>query len=152
MKNPVPYISLLFIIVVLYSCSQNNNTTDTIPKTSTVDSLCYASVLGSDSAKMVLSDDKGIIKGTLSLLFSEKDDLSGQIAGSFKGDTLFLDYTYRIGKKKAYFQNPFVFLKKDGKYYQGYGEITSTLGRTHFKEDVPIDFTKGFVFSAVDCK
>ncbi|HCN83674.1 MAG TPA: hypothetical protein DIT07_08640 [Sphingobacteriaceae bacterium] len=151
MKNRAYYIFLLFVIV-LYSCNQNSNTANTGTKNSKADSLCYASVLGSDSAKLVLSDQKGIINGTLDLFFNDKDDLTGKISGSFKGDTLYLDYAYRVGKKTEYFQNPFVFLKKDGKYYQGYGEITSTFGRTHFKEGAPIDFTKGFVFSAVDCK
>ena len=121
-------------------------------KESNIDSLCYAAVLGADSAKMVLKNEKGLINGTLYLNFSEKDDLNGTIAGTFKGDTLFLDYTYHDGKRTEYFKNPFAFLKKDGKYYQGYGEVTTTYGRAHFKEGVPLDFTKGFTFSAVDCK
>lgn len=151
MKHSSYYIFLLFIMV-LYSCNQKSNTANNATKSNNIDSLCYAAVLGADSAKMVLKDEKGIVSGTLELNFSEKDDLTGKIAGSFKGDTLFLDYTYRIGKKTAYYQNPFAFLKKDGKYYQGYGEITSTFGRTHFTEGAPIDFAKGFVFSAVDCE
>jgi hypothetical protein len=151
MKNPVNYI-LLLSFIAFYSCNQNSKTADTGSKTSAIDSLCYASVLGSDSAKMVLKNEKGLITGTLDLNFSEKDDLNGTIAGNFKGDTLFLDYTYHVGKRTEYFKNPFAFLKKDGKYYQGYGEVTTTYGRAHFKDGVPIDFTKGFTFSAVDCK
>lgn len=151
MKNSIHYFFLLFIIV-LYSCNQSSNTAGTATKTTNIDSLCYAAALGADSAKMVLKTENGSVTGTLDLNFSEKDDLNGTIAGNFKGDTLFLDYTYHVGKRTEYFKNPFAFLKKDGKYYQGYGEITTTYGRAHFKDGVPIDFTKGFTFSAVDCK
>jgi len=86
------------------------------------------------------------------MYFAGKDNLTGTIAGAFKGDTLFVDYTYRSGDKQGDFRNPFAFLRKDGKLYQGYGEVVTSYGRTSFKKGTPINFDKGFVFNPVDCR
>jgi hypothetical protein len=146
MKKSALYICLL-VFIFLYSCNQNPN-----PSASNAKTECYTSVSGRDSASLTLKYQYGRIDGSLNLYFADKDDLSGNITGNFKGDTLVLAYTYKSGNKPEYFQNPLVFLKKDTKLYQGYGEIISSYGRSHFKEGAPIDFTRGFVFSPGNCE
>ena len=101
---------------------------------------------------MVLRTANGRVEGELKLFFSTKDDLGGRIAGTYRGDTLFADFTYQAVGKKPIFKNPFAFLKKDGKLFQGYGELISTMGVTTFKKGSRITFDRGFVFNEGDCK
>jgi hypothetical protein len=151
MKRSALYFLLFFI--VLYSCNRNGGDSAGENATPEIDSVsqCFVAVAGADSATLTLKE-QGRIEGSLSFYFAEKDDMTGKIAGTFIGDTLYVDYSYRLGDGQEYFQNPLVFLRKDGKLYQGYGEVTSTYGRSHFDKNKPIDFTKGFVFDPVDCK
>jgi hypothetical protein len=113
---------------------------------------CYTSVVSKDSASLRINRVNNKVRGTLHLNFSKKADMDGEIAGSFRGDTLFADYTYKLGGGTETFRNPAAFLLKDGKLYQGYGEIVTIVGQTTFKKDMPIIFDRGFVFEAVNCK
>ena len=154
MKKSALYIFLL-VFIFLYSCNRNppgSSGKGALSGSNDSTSQCYESSSGLDSASLVLKHQYGRIEGSLSLYFAEKDDMTGKITGNFVGDTLFVDYTFRSGSNQEYFQNPLAFLKKDGKLYQGYGEIVPSYGRNQFKKGVPIDFNKGFVFNLVDCK
>ncbi len=154
MKLHYSSIFLLFVVFV-YSCNRKSSSTNSVDLHPTNDSTitqCYTSVAGKDSASMVLHTRNGKVEGELKLFFATKDDLGGQIAGTYRGDTLFADFTYQAVGKKPIFKNPFAFLVKDGKLYQGYGELISSVGVTTFKKGSPITFDRGFVFNAGDCK
>jgi hypothetical protein len=90
------------------------------------------------------------VTGDLSFNFEKKQKTQGQISGEFIGDTLFVDYNFKIDGNA--YKNPQVFLKKDKKLLQGSGELEVYLGRTYFKKGIPINFDKGFVFQLSDCK
>lgn len=144
----------LFIIsfavgaTILYSCSQNKQKLESTQEEIT-EQACYQAVVGKDSAALIINQVNDKIDGELSFNFFEKDDTQGKIKGEFKGDTLFVDYDFSAEGVNS--RNPLVFLKKDGKLYQGYGEIETYLGKTYFKDHSALKFENGFVFEAVDC-
>nr|WP_233174105.1 hypothetical protein [Pedobacter sp. ASV19] len=96
----------------------------------------------------------GKIAGKLVINYLDKGKNDGVVEGNFKGDTLFVDYTFKIGTSNpTIYKNPLAFLKKDGKLVMGVGQIETSLGKSYFVKGKPINFDKGrFVFAPVDCK
>lgn len=140
-----------FISAAAVGCNQNQSAKN-VSTADTAVGQCYKSAVAKDSATLKLYEVNKKITGKLHLIFAKKQPMNGDISGVFKGDTLFGDYTYTMGKGKETYKNPVAFLKKDGKLYQGYGELLTQYGRTFFDNKVPITFDKGFVFEPVDCK
>lgn len=117
-------------------------------------SQCYIAIDGSDTAYLTLdsrADDK--ISGKLLINFQNKPNNNGKLNGEFKGDTLFVDYTFTAGENKTVYKNPLAFLSDSGKMVLGIGTIETYLGRSYFAKGKPIDFDKGrFKFDSLDCK
>ncbi|MNH42269.1 hypothetical protein D3C79_1039360 [compost metagenome] len=86
--------------------------------------------------------------------YIDKGKNEGIVAGAYKGDTLFVDYTFKIGtENKTMYKNPLAFLKKDGKLILGVGQIETSMGKSYFVKGKPIDFEKGrFTFDSAVCK
>ncbi len=108
-----------------------------------------------DTAHLSLNYLKsGKITGSLLIKYLDKGKNDGLLDGKFKGDTLFVDYTFKIGtENKTVYKNPLAFLKKDGKLILGVGQIETYLGKSFFAKDKPINYDKvRFIFSASDCQ
>lgn len=155
MKKPAFYFALL-AFPVLFSCNQGGteqtsaNATDSL-----INEQCFVAVDGVDTANFNIKTlSSGKVSGDLTINFKEKGKNDGKVEGKFKGDTLFVDYTFKIGlENKTIYKNPLAFLKKDGKLILGVGQIQTTLGRSFFVKGKPISFEKGrFTFAPVDCK
>ncbi len=147
-------------IVMLSSCnnsqkSADKNTSDTIgmaEKFEKISSNCYLAVNGADSARLTLKDLNGKVEGEMSFNFATKEDNSGTFTGEFKGDTLFVEYSFKLHNSSTQYLNPQVFLKNGNKLAQGSGELFTYLGKTTFKEHSKINFENNFVFEPSDCK
>ncbi|MFC5284512.1 hypothetical protein [Pedobacter alpinus] len=111
---------------------------------------CYLATSGKDSSSISFDNKNGEVTGILNFNFLEKDDTNGEIKGSFKGDTLFVDYVFQAEGTTS--KNPLVFLKKGDKLQQGYGVIETYLGRTYFKNHAEIKFEDGFLYEPIDCQ
>lgn len=153
MKLAALFIPAL-LLTALYSCNQNGapavNPADTVST-----STCYIAVDGQDTAHLTVKKYRSKVGGELVIDFKaeEKGQNYGEIKGAFKGDTLFVDYIFRVGIKPQWHKNPLALLQKDGKLHMGIGKMETMLGKTYFRKDIPIDFSKGrFVFEPVDCK
>ncbi|WP_367866405.1 hypothetical protein [Pedobacter sp. WC2423] len=149
MKNPM-LICLALVSTILYSCRQDNGKNPEKPIATT----CYMAVDGRDTAKMELqSFSKGRVSGNLVVNYYKKDNNHGEFEGAFKGDTLFVIYSFKIGKNSTGYKNPLAFLKKEDKLIMGIGKMEGVLGRIYFRKDIPIDFTQGrFTYAPVNCK
>jgi hypothetical protein len=121
--------------------------TDTLFKTS-----CYMAIDGKDTARMVLkSFDRGV-KGKLLISYHNKDKDEGDFKGYYKGDTLLVDYGFRVGSKTTWYKNPLAFLKQNDQLLMGIGDMQNRWGRTYFVRGRPIDFRKGrFIFLKSKC-
>lgn len=121
---------------------------------------CFTAVYQKDSAFLKYKSlpdgkiqGKLVIKyGELELLAQEKEFYHGYIKGNFNGDTLFADYSFTNGDKKAIYRNPIALLNKGGKLAMGSGVTINYLGRTWFRDHSTINFNKcRFVFVAAGC-
>lgn len=150
-KLPLLFLSL--ISLYLFSCNQGSSTKTTVKSTDTVFKLsCYRAIDGKDTAFLQLKDFKKRTEGSLLFKFFKKDKNDGDIKGTYKGDTLFVNYGYHVGKETNWHINPVALLKKDGKLVMGVGKIGYLLGIPYFDKKVPIDFEQGrFIFEPVEC-
>lgn len=155
MRKPAFYLAL-FTFPVLFSCNQGGTEqTSTKATDSLVSQQCFVAIDGADTASFNIKTlSSGKVSGDLIINFKEKGKNDGKVEGKFAGDTLFVDYTFKIGmENKTIYKNPLAFLKKDGKLVLGVGQIQTTLGRSYFVKGKPISFEKGrFTFNPVDCK
>lgn len=121
----------------------------------TVKKECFLALDGLDSAKLDLETSaSGKVSGRLFIRYDKQRTNDGQVSGAYRGDTLFVDYGFKVGKNDpANYKNPLALLKKDGKLIMGVGQIVTTLGKSYFAKDKPIDFEKGrFIFSPAECR
>lgn len=160
MKNSLLYLSFL-ALPLLFSCNQSGNknpaskdalnaSTDTISN-----KQCFIAVDLKDTATLTLNSfNDGKITGHLVFDYLDKGKNDGAVSGAYRGDTLFVDYTFKIGTvNKTIYKNPLAFLKKDGQLILGVGQIETSLGRSYFVKGKPISFDKGrFTFKPAACK
>lgn len=160
MKKSALYLPFL-ALPLLFSCNQNAQRNQELK-----DSLsavakglaskeCYTAVDGRDTATLLVRPAvDGKVTGHLLINYLEKGKNDGEVEGVYKGDTLFVDYTFKIGtENKTIYKNPLALLKKDGKLILGVGQIETNLGRSYFVKGKPISFDKGrFTFEPTACK
>lgn len=146
----------LLALPLAFGCNQNDSEKKDAKNTTAVDSIkqCYTAVFGGDTATMDLNlADSTKVTGNLLIKYAEKPKNDGILRGEFKGDTLFVNYTFKIGENPNEFSNPLALLKTDSALVMGVGVIETTLGRSYFVKDKPINFARGkFSFVPNDCK
>ncbi|WP_222535645.1 hypothetical protein [Pedobacter polysacchareus] len=155
MKKSILYLACMAVPLV-YSCSGNNSEKKAAVKVdTTVSSECYVAIDALDTANLHLNtSSEGKVTGHLLINYKDKGDNIGEVVGKFSGDTLFVDYTFKIGTANpSIYKNPLAFLKKDGKLILGVGQIETSVGRSYFVKGKPISFDKGrFTFAPEACK
>ena len=153
MKKNLLYLSFV-TVPFIFGCSQSEKKAEA-KQDSVVNQTCYASSFEKDSAAMVVKTTaSGQVTGSLLIKYGEKLQNNGKINGKFSGDTLLVDYRFNTGSDttKA-FTNPLAFLKKDGKLIMGVAQIETTMGKSYFVKDKPINYEAGkFTFVEVPCK
>ncbi|MET4080264.1 hypothetical protein ABIB40_000204 [Pedobacter sp. UYP30] len=153
MKNLIILTALVSAFFVT-SCTQTSKTVgDEKTPDKLIDSACYGAAFDKDNAHMVLKNyASGKVGGTLEVNYEKNPKNTGTLDGKFKGDTLYVDYRFTSGTETVH-TNPLAFLKKDGKLIMGVGQIETTLGRSYFVKDKPINFEVGkFTFQPANCK
>ncbi|SDM42986.1 hypothetical protein SAMN05421813_11217 [Daejeonella rubra] len=153
--------------LMLVSCNQGTKDNakqlaDSLENEKNYGDKCYTAIYETDTATMkIRTDEKGKVTGDLIINFGElkpntleKILNQGQIAGNFRGDTLFVDYSYTSGTiNKTVFKNPLAFLKKGDKLILGVGDIETYVGKSYFVTNKPINFEIArFQFEPVECK
>ncbi|WP_316817857.1 hypothetical protein [Pedobacter nyackensis] len=159
MKKTGLYLSFL-AVPLAFSCNQTGNKSSDLKDTlsslspAVASEKCFVAVDERDTAKLTLHEtDNGKITGHLVINYLDKGKNDGEISGAYKGDTLFVDYTFKIGTtNKVFYKNPLAFLKKEGKLVLGVGQIETSMGKSYFVKGKPISFEKGrFTFVPTDC-
>jgi hypothetical protein len=162
MKNSI-YILAILASAFVCSCNQpkyDANQTAATTSKANITNDCYHAVFEKDTADLkiwIASDGK--VTGALGIRYGQKPNSvervinKGKVEGRFHGDTLFVNYLYRSGSiNKTLYQNPLALLKQGDKLIMGVGQIETSLGRSYFVKNKPIDFEKGkFKFSKVNC-
>ncbi len=155
MKNLVlPF--LLVSCVMLQSCKKNETQKEAAKSEaeSIVSVQCYKALYEKDTIDLKLNTLKdGKINGDLVMKVYGTPQKYGEVIGEFKGDTLFVDYTFTEGTNKdVKFKNPMAFLKREKQLILGNGTMETYLGRTYFAKGKPIDFDRvKYKFETMDC-
>jgi hypothetical protein len=113
-------------------------------------SECYIYTKNRDTAKLKINTENEELTGDLSYNLFEKDSNKGTISGEVKGDTILAEYTFDSEGMRS--TREVVFLKRDRKLYEGFGEVQEKNGKTVFKDRTKLKFGDAIVFSLTDCK
>jgi len=156
-------LTLVAASTLLAACN-NEKKTETITDSATVNPVdttvtandqnfangCYAYIKNRDTASLTLKVDGEEVTGDLSYKLFEKDSNKGTIAGEFKGDTIIAEYDFNSEGVRSI--REIVFLKKDGKLYEGFGDVETKGTKVVFKNRATLKFDGGLVFDPTACK
>ncbi|MEZ0181724.1 MULTISPECIES: hypothetical protein [Flavobacterium] len=119
-----------------------------------VSTECYKAIYEKDTIDLKLNTLKnGRLSGDMIMKVAPSTVRTGEVAGEFHGDTLFVDYTFRDNvNKNTTFKNPMALLKRDKQLILGNGTMQTTMGVTYIVKDKPIDFEKvKYKFEIAEC-
>ncbi len=111
---------------------------------------CYIYTKNRDTIKLKLNTENEELTGDLSYNLFEKDSNKGTISGEIKGDTILAEYTFDSEGMRS--TREVVFLKRDGKLYEGFGDVEEKSGKTVFKNRAQLKFEDAIVLSLTECK
>lgn len=151
MKN-LGILSLLLACIGLASCNRAQK--QKVQEEKPVSSQCYKSIYEKDTVELKVSTMKsGKLTGDMVMKIENMPKKVGKIAGEFRGDTLFVAYTFIQGTyDKLTHKNPMAFLKRGNELILGNGKIQTTMGASYFVKGEPIDFDRvKYKFTAIDC-
>ncbi|MES2830262.1 MAG: hypothetical protein V4687_19030 [Bacteroidota bacterium] len=153
----------LSTVMFVSSCNSDkktNSTTDSsaMVATDTMSTLpadtalgnCYAYIKNRDTASLKLQVAGEEVTGDLSYKLFEKDSNKGKLAGELKGDTIIAEYTFDSEGMRSV--REIVFLHKDGKLIEGFGDVEQKGLKTVFKNRAALRFDTGLVFDKADCR
>ncbi len=149
---------MILAFIGLESCkkneSQNDPEANKVVVETPVSVACYKALYESDTINLKINTLKyGKISGDMTMKLVDMPEKVGKIAGEFRGDTLFVDYTFIQGSnERKTFKNPMAMLKRDNKLILGNGKIETYMGRSYFVKNQPIDFESvKYIFKSIDC-
>lgn len=157
MKN-LGLFCLFFACFGFQSCNKNQNPkveeATQVQDEKPISTQCYIAMYEKDSIELKINTLKNEkISGNMEMKFFNMPKKVGKIAGEFRGDTLFVAYTFIEGTNdKITYKNPMAFLKKGDELILGNGKIETTMGASYFVKGEPIDFDRvKYKFKNVDC-
>lgn len=162
MKKP----ALLFSAIAMFalSCTSEQKDNQRVDSTSIVSidttlvpsvpiedkvTQCFQYIKNRDTATLTINTENEELTGRLAYNLYEKDSNRGTIAGEMKGDTVIAEYTFDSEGMRSV--REIVLLKKDGKFYEGYGDVEQRNGKTVFKNRSKLKFGDAIVFSETNC-
>lgn len=153
MKN-LGLFCLLLACIGLESCNKKPKDVDVQAAAEKSTSVqCYTSLYEKDTIDLKINTlENGKVTGDMVMKVFNKAEKVGKIAGEFRGDTLFVDYSFISGTDKATYKNPMALLKQGNELILGNGKIETYLGASYFAKGQPIDFDNvKYKFTTVDC-
>lgn len=115
------------------------------------DHQCYVSKVNKNMVSLSFRTNihKNFI-GELRYDLEGKDKNEGMVVGSIEGDTLIASYTFKSEGVESI--REVAFLKKDGAYIEGYGDVEMVKGIARFKDKKKLKFDSSRPLTKVDCE
>lgn len=137
--------------------SENDSTTGThagATDTHTYSSIalqegCYKMIIKKDTANLSLQIQDSLVTGNLDL-WSEKDQNRGSFKGYIKDSLLIADYTFQSEGTTSV--REVVFKLRNGKLYEGSGDILQQDDKVIFKQREQLQFDTTHPFVRATCK
>lgn len=112
---------------------------------------CYVSTANNSTVELSFNiNSMQEVNGKLIYIPYQKDKNEGIIVGSISGDTLIADYTFMSEGVSSV--REVAFLKKDGTYIEGFGDVIESNGKFVFKDKTKLKFDLKNTLSKVECK
>lgn len=154
MKN-LGLFCLLLACIGLESCNKKPKDIDVKALAEKPVSVqCYKALYEKDTLDLKINSlTTGKITGEMVMKVFNKAEKVGKIAGEFRGDTLFVDYSFTLVENDAVmYKNPMALLKRGNELILGNGKIETYMGASYFVKGQPIDFDNvKYKFNTVDC-
>jgi len=154
MKN-LSLLCLLLACIGLESCNKKPKDVEAKNLAEKPTSVqCYKALYEKDTIDLKINTlATGKITGDMVMKVFNKAEKIGKIAGEFRGDTLFVDYSFTlVANDKVIYKNPMAMLKRGNELILGNGKIETYLGASYFAKGQPIDFDNvKYKFTPVDC-
>ncbi|TPG41682.1 hypothetical protein [Flavobacterium pectinovorum] len=158
MKKPVVFC-LLMACIGFQSCKNDEKQKELEAAKAEGEKIvkteCYKAIYEKDTITLDLYTLKnGKISGDMVMKVANAAERTGEVAGEFHGDTLFVDYTFvDTANKNTKFKNPMALLKRDNQLILGNGKMQTTMGVTYLVKDKPIDFENvKYKFNSIHCE
>ncbi|GIZ09816.1 hypothetical protein [Flavobacterium sp. UMI-01] len=148
---------LSLLTIGLTSCKNNEDKKELLKKAAEeaiTSTSCFQAIYDHDTLDLKLNTLKnGKINGDMVMNIANHQKKIGEIAGEYRGDTLFASYTFTLEKKpEITFKNPMAFLKRNDTLVLGNGKIETSMGASYFAKGSPIDFDRvKYKFTAINC-
>ncbi len=114
-------------------------------------SECYYYASGRDTISMSFNTTGDQVKGRLDYhLFDKKQD-TGPLKGYLRGDTLYGEFRFTTEEDKE-ITREVIFIKGDGFYREGYGDLVEVDGKMVFKNSLGLNFGHDVKLLKQDCK
>lgn len=110
---------------------------------------CYRYVSEKDTVMLQMEKMNDEVAGTLSYNYFEKDKNDGTFEGTMVGDTLKADYTFE--SEGSVSVRELIFIKKENKLVEGYGEVEELDGKMKFKNNTKFNFNNNMSLEEVNC-
>lgn len=148
------------ILTIFVSCKKATDTepvqiTPSPPKEAEVaesaGNQCYASTANNSIIELSFNvNSHQEVNGKLHYEISGKDKNDGTIVGNMKGDTLIADYTFMSEGVSSV--REVAFLKREGTFIEGYGDVVTANDKVSFKDKSKLKFDQKTILSSVACK
>lgn len=158
MKKYLLIIPILCIITIT-SCKNetktdesemmNSEESDMQADVNTPQIACYKFASEKDTVLLQMEQINEEIAGTLSYNYFEKDKNDGTFEGKMIGDTLYADYTF--GSEGSVSVREVMFVKKENKLIEGFGEVEEVNGKMKFKDNAKFTLNEKMPLTEINC-
>lgn len=158
MKKYLLIIPILCIITIT-SCKNetktdesemmNSEESDMQADVNTPQIACYKFASEKDTVLLQMEQINEEVAGTLSYNYFEKDKNDGTFEGKMIGDTLYADYTF--GSEGSVSVREVMFVKKENKLIEGFGEVEEVNGKMKFKDNAKFTLNEKMPLTEINC-
>jgi hypothetical protein len=128
--------------LMLFACSETNKEKY---------SECYYYASDRDTISMAFNISGDQVKGQLDYHLFDKRQDTGPLKGYLRGDTLFGEFKFKTDEKKD-MTREVMFIKGDGFYKEGYGDLVEVDGKLVFENSLGLNFGHDVKLQKQDCK
>lgn len=158
MKKYLLIIPILCIITIT-SCKNetktdesemmNSEESDMQADVNTPQIACYKFASEKDTVLLQMEQINEEVAGTLSYNYFEKDKNDGTFEGKMIGDTIYADYTF--GSEGSVSVREVMFVKKENKLIEGFGEVEEVNGKMKFKDNAKFTLNEKMPLTEINC-
>jgi hypothetical protein len=150
--NYVKLPVLIFLPLLFSLCTACNQNASSLKSDLKLTEKCFLAIYEQDTAHLNLIFTGAKVQGELQINYADGKNYNGFLKGLTKGDTLLLDYDFKINGINQWYRNPLALLKRSSLLILGDGKVDVRWGTGVFDKIIPINYENAkFVFKEMAC-